>query len=178
MRNRWIKRFFPLFALVLLAPWPVAYAFDDSANSQDTVGQDEIRIEIAEDSAKPDLTVFGKAIGSVNSGELFHIDASSNSADIVTTLYLSNSQELINHYSYLILKVGVYVQNDGEWEKASGSDGNLIPDTFLSMRNGQVSFILPGYANYMIGIDSGAFYCTNANDDGSGLSPQFFLEVN
>jgi len=46
------------------------------------------------------------------------------------------------------------------------------------MRNGQVSFILPGYAKYKVAIDSGCFYCTNANADGSSLSPQFYLEVN
>ena len=28
MRNKWITRFFPVLALLLLAPWPVAYAYD------------------------------------------------------------------------------------------------------------------------------------------------------
>lgn len=172
MRNKWLKRLFPYFAFLLLIPWPIAYAFDDAG------GQDGIQIEIADESAKPALTVFGKAIGSVESGELFYIDASGNSADIVATLYLTNPQELIKHYSYLILKVGVYVQTDGEWEKAIGSDGSLISGAVLSMKNGQVSFALPGYANYMVGIDSGALYCTNAGTNGSSLSPQFFLEAN
>lgn len=33
MGNKWLKRIFPLFALVLLAPWPVAYAHDVSGAS-------------------------------------------------------------------------------------------------------------------------------------------------
>jgi hypothetical protein len=172
MRNKWVKRLFPYFAFLLLIPWPVAYAFDDAG------GQTRIQIEIADESAKPGLTTFGKAIGSVESGELFYIDASGNSADIVATLYLANPQELIKHYSYFILKVVVYVQTDGEWEKAIGSNGSLISDAVLSMKTGQVSFALPGYANYLVGIDGGAFYGTKAGTKGSSLSPQFFLEAN
>ena len=173
MRNK-MKWFFPILALLLLLPWPVAYAFDTDAMAS----QDAVRIEIAEDSAKPTWTAFGKAIGGVTPGDLFHIDATNNTADIVVTLYLTNAQELINCYRYLILNVGVYVESNGEWDKASGSNGELIPDTIISMRNGQVSFLLPGYSKYMISIDSGSFYCTNANADGSSLSPQFYLEVN
>ncbi|GAI69632.1 unnamed protein product, partial [marine sediment metagenome] len=137
-----------------------------------------VRIEIAEDSAKPTWTAFGKAVGGVTPGDLFHIDATNNTTDIKVTLYLTNAQELINCYRYLILNVGVYVESNDEWERASGSNGELISDTFITMRNGQVSFILPGYAKYKVAIDSGSFYCTNANADGSSLSPQFYLEVN
>ena len=174
MRNKWTKRIFPFVALLLLLPWPIAYA---NTYTDGTADQDEIRIEIAEDSAKPTWTAVGRAIGSVNPGELFYVDASNNTADIVVTLYITNADELINHYRYLILNVGVYIESNGEWERASGSDGNLIPDTVLSMRNGQVSFLLPGYAKYMLSIDSGCFYCTNANADQGSLSPQFYLEV-
>ncbi len=50
MRNKWIKRFFPLIVLLLLAPWPVAFAhtYDD-----DMAGQDAVWIETAEASATP-----------------------------------------------------------------------------------------------------------------------------
>lgn len=171
--NKWIKRIFPFVALSLLLPWPVAYAFDD-----DTTGQETIKIEVAAESVKPTSTVFGQAISGIDPGELFRIDASSNTADIVVTLYLTNAEELVNHYRYMILNVGVYVENNGEWEQAYGSDGNPVQTTVLSMKNGQVSFVLPGYAKYMIGVDSGAFFCTNANADDSSLSPRFYLEVN
>jgi len=173
--NKMLKRIFPFIALLLLLPWPVAYAYDVV---NDTADQDTIRIEIAEDSVKPSFTAFGKAIGGVPPGDLFYIDATNNTADIVTTIYLNNAQDLIGHYTFLILKVGVYVENDGNWEKAYGSNGELISEIVLSMRNGQVSFLLPGYANYKVTIDGGSFYCHNASGDDSTLSPQLYLEVN
>ncbi len=173
--NKMLKRIFPFIALLLLLPWPVAYAYDVV---NDTADQDTIRIEIAEDSVKPSFTAFGKAIGGVPPGDLFYIDATNNTADIVTTIYLNNAQDLIGHYTFLILKVGVYVENDGNWEKAYGSNGELISEIVLSMRNGQVSFLLPGYANYKITIDGGSFYCHNSSGDDSTLSPQLYLEVN
>jgi len=167
MRNKWIKRFFPLFALLLLAPWPVAYAhtYDDEAS------QDTVRIEIAEASAAPTWTAFGKAIGGVTPGDLFYIDATDNPADIQVNLYITNAQELINCYRNLILRVGVYAEsNTDEWE--------IVPtDTFITMRNGQVSFTLAGLAKYKVTIDSGSFYCTTTNTDGGSLSPQFYMEV-
>ncbi len=173
MRNKWIKRFFPIIVLLLLAPWPVAYAYDD-----DMAGQDAVQIEIAEASATPNWTAFGKAIGGVTPGDLFYIDATDNPVDIQVTLYITNAQELVSYYRFLILKVGVYVEsNAGEWEKASMGNGEPIPETFITMRNGQVSFTLPGLAEYKVTIDGGNFYCTTANTDSGSLSPQFYLEV-
>ena len=175
MRNKWIKRFFPLLATLLLLPWPVAYAYDtDGALS----GQDAVQIEVAEVSAQPTWTAFGKAIGGVTPGDLFYIDATNNTADIQVNLYITNAQELISCYRNLILKVGVYAEDDtGEWEKAAMGNGELIPDTFITMRNGQVSFTLPGYANYKVTIDGGSFYCTTTKANGGSLSPQFYLTV-
>ena len=169
MRNKWIKRFFPLIVLLLLAPWPVAYAHTFDANAMSE--QDTARIEVAEASAQPSWSAFGKAIGGVTPGDLFYIDATDNPADTVVTLYITNAQELISYYRYLILGVGVYAESDtGEWEKAS-------TDTFITMRNGQVSFTLPGYAEYKVTIDGGSYYCTTANTESGSLSPQFYLEV-
>ena len=175
MRNKWIKRFFPIFALLLLAPWPVAYAHDAS-DALD--GQDGVQIEVAETSVQPTWTAFGKAIGGVTPGDLFYIDATDNPADIAVTLYITNAHELIGCYRNLILKVGIHIESDtGEWEKASTGNGELIPDTFITIRNGRVSFTLPGLAKYKITIDSGSFYCTTTNTDSGSLSPQFYLEV-
>jgi hypothetical protein len=175
IRNKWTKLLFPFIALLLLLPWPIAFAYDVSDN---TSGQDSVQIETADSSTQPPYYVFGKAIGGVPPSDLFYIDATNNAADIVATLYITNVQDLINHYTFMTLKVGVYVENNGEWEKASGSNSELIPDTILSMHNGQVSFLLQGYAKYKVTIDSGCFYCTNANADDGGIPPQLYLEVN
>ncbi len=176
MRNKWIKRFFPLIALFLLAPWPVAYAH---TYNSDTAGKDVVQIEAAEPSVSPAWTAFGKAIGGVSTPtDLFYIDATDNPADVIATLYLTNAQELISCYRYLILRVGIYVKNStGEWEKASMGSGDPIPETLITIFNGQVSFTLSGLAKYKITIDSGSFYCTTTNTDSGSLSPQFYLEV-
>ena len=175
MRNKWIKRFFPLIVLLLLAPWPVAYAHDVSDG---VVGEETVRLEVAEVSVQPTWTAFGKAIGSVTPGELFSIDATDNPADIQVNVCITNAQELVHCYRYLILKVGIYVETDGgEWKEASRWDGELIPDTFITLRNGQVSFILPGLAKYKVTIDSGSFRCIRTQADGGSLAPQFYLEV-
>lgn len=175
LRNKWIKRLFPIIAFLLLAPWPVAYAYDTNANA----AQDAVRVEVAEALAQPVWTVFGSAIGGVTHPvDLFRIDATQNRTDIVVTLYLTNAQELVNHYRFLTLKVGVYVESHGEWQKATLASGEVFPETFITLRNGQVSFVLPGYARYQVTIDSGGFYAASASLDGRGLSPQFYLEVN
>ncbi len=175
MRNK-MKWLFPLLALLLLTPWPIAYAHN---YTNDTAGQGAVRVEVAEPSAAPTWTVFRRAIGGVSTpGDLFYIDATSNTADIRVNLYLTNAQELSHYYRYLILKVGVYVEgNAGQWQKASMGDSEPIPDTFITLRDARVSFTLPGYAKHKVTIDSGSFYCTNVDVDGSSLSPQFYLTV-
>lgn len=45
MRNKWIKRLFPLFALLLLAPWPVASVY---ASSNYVTNQEPVHREVAE----------------------------------------------------------------------------------------------------------------------------------
>ena len=163
---------FILLATLLLTPWPVAYAYDN-----DMAEQAPIRIEAAPASVAPGWHAYGNAIGGVSSpGDLFYIDATDSAIDTLVTLYLTNNDELVYYYRYLILGVGVYAQNDtGQWEKAATGDGELIPDTYLTMRNGRVIFHLRGYARYKLTIDGGSFYCFPAGSDGSSVSPKFYL---
>jgi hypothetical protein len=175
MNKKLLKRIFPLIAVLLLAPWPIAYGYEASGAAAE---QDTAQITIAEASAAPSVAVFGKAISGVESGDLFYIDATNNTADIQVTLYITNTEELIHNYRYIILKVGVYAQgDDGEWKNPSGNNGEPVPDTFITMNNGQVSFTLPGYAKYKLTIDSGSINCITANGEKGSLSPQFYLEV-
>ena len=53
MRNKWIKRFFPLIALLLLAPWSVTYVY---AYSGDTASHDTAQIEVTEASEATNTT--------------------------------------------------------------------------------------------------------------------------
>jgi len=175
MNKKLLKKIFPLLVLLLLTPWPIAYAYDVSGTE---AGQETVQIEIAEASAQPTWTVFGNAIGGVETGDLFYVDATGNAADTVVTLHLTNASELVHNYRYLTLKVGVYVETDeGEWEKAAQWNGEPIPDTFITMRNGQVSFTLVGLAKYKVAIDGGSFNSFTGNAEEGSLSPQFFLTV-
>jgi len=174
MRNKWIKRLFP-FLFVFLLPWPIAHA----TSVNELPNGETATVEVAEPSARPSYTAFGRAIGGVsNPGDLFYIDATGSASQIKVTLYLTNAQQLVRHYQYLILNTGIYVENDeDEWERATASDGTPIPKAIISMQNGRVSFLLPGDARYKIAIDSGCFYCHRAPADSSSMSPQFSLEV-
>ena len=175
MTKKLFRRIFPLIAFLLLVPWPIAYAYSYSG---DTVTQDGIQVSAAEVSAAPTWTAVEKTIGGVTPGDLFFIDATDSGADIQAILHFTNASELVNSYRYLILKVGLYVDNgSGEWEPAYGIDGELAPDTFITLRTGYADFTLPGYAKYKVTIDSGSFYCTDADIDGGSTSPQFYLGV-
>ena len=172
MTKKSIKKFFPLLAVLLLAPWPVAYTYDNA-----TAGEQPVQIEVAESSVAPSWSTFGGAIGGVtNPGDLFYIDMTNDAADALVTLHITNTDELIQCYSYLILNVGVYVQTgNDQWEKAAAGNGEALPDTYITMRNGLVSFSLPGYARYKITIDRGCFYCFKTGTDGGSISPKFYL---
>lgn len=160
-------------AILFLAPWPVAYAYDDGAAAPGLV-----QIQVAEYSTAPSATAFGMAIGGVTPGDLFYIDAGDYPADIVITLHITNTQQLIHCYRYMTLKVGLYIQaGDGKWQGATLSDGSPIPDTYITLRNGQVSFTLAGYTEYKVAIDGGCFYCFGTNTDIESMSPQFYLTV-
>ncbi len=105
-----MKWLFPLLALGLLAPWPIAFATDagDDFNSQET-----IQVTAADPSEAPNWKVFSKAIGGVDTpGNLFYINATENTNDITVTLYITNAKALSHCYRYLILEVGVYVESD------------------------------------------------------------------
>ena len=177
MRNKWIKRLFPFFALLILAPWPIAYAH---TLTDDTAGQEIIQVEAADTLEAPGFgNVVGKTIGGVTKpGALFYVDATENTHDIQANLYITNANELIRCYRHLILKVGIYVENGaGEWEKATLVNGEAIPDTFITMHDAQVGFTLPGLAKYKVTIDSGSYYCRSAVAEGGSVSPQLYLTV-
>ncbi len=173
MRNKWFKRIFPLFALAVLAPWPVAYAHDVNGAS---AGYEPIQITTAEMDAQPSWTAYGKAIGSVSPGEIFHIDATDNPADVTLTLHITNADELIHSYRYLILNVGIYVETEtGEWEEVMEANGEPLSETYVTLQNAQVSFTLPGLARYKVPIDGGSFYCITGNPAQGSVSPRFYL---
>ena len=167
------KLIFLLLATLLLIPWPVAYGFDNAM-----AGQAAIQIEVAEPAASPQCKTFGKAVGGITPGDLFYIDSDNSTTDMLVTLHITNTDELIHHYRYLTLNVGIYIQTGpDQWEKATNGNGELLPDTYITMLNGKVRFTLPGYAKYKITIDKGCFYCYGTDADGNVASPAFYLDM-
>jgi len=166
------RLWFILLAVLFLTPWPVAYAYDNDAAADSVV-----RIEAAEPSAAPRMTVFGGAVGSVFPGDLFYIDASGTNTASAANLYLTNAGELIHHYRNLILEVGIYVESDNVlWQKLYRENG-AVSDTYLTLRDGQVGFILDSHARYRITIEGGSFYSNIGNAAEAGMSPRFYLKV-
>ena len=167
------KLIFPLIAALLLTPWPVAYAYDEAMaiNAPMTV-------EAAEPATAPKLNAFGNAIGGVTPGDLFHIDSANSTADTLFTLYITNIDELVYHYRYMTLNVGIYVQTGiDQWGKVTWGEGDTPRETYITMQNGMVSFMLPGYAKYKITIDKGCFYCYGIAGDNYAVSPEFYLTL-
>jgi len=165
---------FIFLSILLLAPWPVAYAHESTMAGELM----PMEITVAETSAAPSFDVFGSAIGGVKPGDLFYLD-SEGAMDTLVTLHLTNADELIHYFRYMIFRVGVYVQvGENGWERATLSDGEPVPDVCLTMRNGRVSFMLPGYSRYKIAIDGGSFYSFSTDaSDGGAASPNFYLTV-
>jgi len=162
------KLVFLLLAAVLLTPWPVAYAYDNSM----TAGDAPVQVEAAGAAAAPQLHGYGSAIGSVTAGDLFYVDAGDCTADMPFTLYLTNTDELVSQYRYLTLEIGVYADTgDGGWERLSGQEA----DTYITMHGGYAEVMLPGYARYKITIERGCFYCYGTGE--SAVMPQFYLSM-
>jgi len=161
-----------LIGILLLILVPVSYAYGNDRATPETA-----QVEVAEPSAAPSWTAFGRAIGGVTTpGDLFYIDATDNATDLQATLYLTNTQQLIHSYRYLNLKVGVYVEDEAnQWQIASYGNDELIPDMYITLRNGQVRLTLPGNAKSKVTIDDGCFYCIGTDAKGGSVSPQFCL---
>lgn len=174
--RRFIRELLPFLAILALVPWVATSAEGAGAGALEAK---PVEIRVAELSAMPGWRTFSKAIGSVDTpGDLFYFDAGERTDAVVATLSIVNTHELSHCYTYLTLAAGVYVLgSNGEWEKASWKNGGPIPATYITLRNAQVSFTLPGRAKYKVTIDSGTFHCRTTEVSGGSVSPRFNLTV-
>ena len=166
------KLLFPLIAALLLAPWPVAYAYDEALaiNSPGNV-------EPAEVAAAPRLNAFGHSIGSVTPGVLFYVESANTTNDIHLSLYITNADELVHQYRYMNLKIGIYMQT-GIDEREEVTWGEEAPrDIYITMQSGMTELTLRGYTNYKITVDKGCFYCYGAGMSEKAAFPQFYLTL-
>lgn len=164
------KLLFPLIAALLLVPWPVAYAYDSVKAANDSV-----TIMAADASTAPQIQAFGHAIGGVNAGELFRVDTAATGVDTHFTLYMTNTDEMVDCYRYMTLHIVIYVQSGiDQWQKVTAA-GGTAPDIYLTMQGGCVSFTLPANATYKITVENGCFYCYGVNSAGHIVAPNFNL---
>lgn len=171
-----LKILLPVIAVVLLAPWPIAYAYDGGGTAG---GQSLIQVTATASDAQPKWTAFGGASGTVTGGDLFYIKATDSQVDFSATLYLTNAPELVHTYQYLILHLSFYRQGQGgDWQKVTELHGQPLPDMYLTMTNSQVRFTLPGSASYKVTIDGGSFHANPMGSSARGISPSFYLEIN
>jgi hypothetical protein len=162
--------FFILIAALLLAPWPIVYAYDG-------VYADSVSIiQPAEAGAAPQLQGFGNAVGSVTPGDLFTVDMTNVNGDTNYELIISNANELTPNYRFMNLKIGIYVQGIDEqhWNRLTASNGDTLPDIYITMFTGRVDFTLPGGSKYKIVIDTGCYY-SYARRGGDIAAPTFYL---
>jgi hypothetical protein len=162
---------FVMAALLVLAPWPVVYAYE-GANADTT----QFNIVAADETSAPRIEAYGKAVGSVTAGELFQVDLTGIPADTPYTLMMTNADEMMADFRFMNMEVGVYVQAaDGAgWEPLQTDSFHQV---FISMHSGLTDFTLPGGAKYKITIEHGCFYCYGAGEDSEITAPAFHLEA-
>jgi len=161
-----------LIAALLLAPWPVVYAFDRV--SADTV---QLDIQPAAPGTEPQFKAYGNAIGSVDYGELFRIDTTGEESDRTYQLLMTNIDELASDYRFMNFQIGVYAQEAGteNWVRLDTNGTEQFHDIYISIVNGGVSFTLPGGAKYKITLEHGCFYAYGVQPGGTIVVPQFYL---
>jgi len=164
-----------IVATLLVASWLIPIAYGQTNGDTE---QGDVYVEAAPPEAAPAASFFGNAIGGVTAGDLFYIYATNHQPDMSVDLYITNTDELIHYFRYLILKVGVYVEDvDGQWKQITSQDGIVLPDTYITMQNSPVTFILPGLARYKLTIESGSYYCLPLHSNDGDFSPQFYVNV-
>jgi hypothetical protein len=172
-----VLRFILIIVMLLLAAsWLSSVAYGQTNGDTE---QTSIQVEAAPPEALPTVDFFGNAIGGVTAGDLFYIDAVSSPVDISLDLYITNPDELIHYLRYLILKVMVYVEDaDGQWQQVTLQNGTALPDTYITLQNSPVNFILPGLARYKVTIESGSYHSFPFHSNSGDISPSFYLNVN
>ncbi len=162
---------FVLIAAMLLAPWPVVYAYDGvNADTGTPI------ITPADPALAPQIKPFGNTVGKVSPGDLFRIDTSGMQSDTTYELIIANADELISDYRFLNFKVGILVQNaEGNWEQLTDTCGNALPEIYISMHSGRVDFTLPGGCVYKVVIEKGCFYYYGIKTDTAAAIPVFYI---
>ena len=164
--------FFGIIIALALIPCGVAFAHNN-VQAADASSS----IVAADPASVPNIHIFGNARGSISSGDLFIVDNSGATKDGVFRLLLANIDELARNYSYMSFNIGLYVQsnNTTTWEKMTTFTGSSIPQLYITMEGGELSFTLPGLAKYRVTVESGSYHSFSIAPGQKVAIPQFSL---
>ena len=116
--------------------------------------------------------------GSITSGDVYYVDASTYTGDIRVTVYLINTGLLAKDYTYLNMELNVWAGSSATWVQATPVNDTGNATGYLTLDNGAVSFVLQGSTHYCFSIEGGAYYCIDTTVDGThDLSPQYYMNV-
>jgi hypothetical protein len=159
---------FLLIAALLLAPWPVVYAFDGvMADNTASV------IQPADCAFGPQFQADGK----ITPGGLFIVDLTGVKNETSYQLTITNANELASIYRFLNIKIGIFVQgiDANHWNRLTAQDGEALRDIYITMFSGVADFTLPGGAIYKVAVDTGRFDCGGTVDSVEAVYPVFCL---
>lgn len=120
---------------------------------------------------------FINTAGTVTEGDLYYVDTTGYTGDVLVTVYMTNAGMLVKDYTYLNLLVNVWSNPSGSWVQAARADDSPIGSVYLTEINGSVSMVLLGDNKYCITIDGGSYYCISTSAAGGSLEPAFYIEV-
>jgi len=125
----------------------------------------------------PNWSPVEDSCGKITKGSIFWIDPGDYAGDMGVTVYLNNSADLADSYTYLNMAIMAHSSIDGtSWSEVTnpafktGDDYNY----YLALTNGYVQFALEGGKKYHIALDAGVFYCISTSGT---LDPSLYLEV-
>jgi hypothetical protein len=151
-----------------------AFAHTNDNNILNATVNGEISVTPAPAEDIPNINFFGNYVGSIEGGDLFYVDAASVEADFSVDLYITNADNLVKSYRFMIFKVTVYMLDaEGQWQEFNMLNA---PDTFITLDNARVTISLAGLANYKVAIESGSYksFPHAADND---VAPQFYLNT-
>lgn len=160
-----------ILAIVAVASFVHAYLTTTQAISVSGADADIAAVEADGSPSWP--AMHGNMIGTIETTSLFKVTPDpSYTGDLLISVNLTNADELIKCYRFLMMKIGIFTPADDQVGRTE----------LLTIKNGTVSFELPrgaGWADfYRVKITSGSFHTLKGTAGaGESFSPSFWCEA-
>jgi hypothetical protein len=171
LKRRW-KIYLAILAILVITGTSFAYTY--------LTATQQISVNVAGDIATVEASgspswsgIAGQQAGTLPETTLFKITPlASYTGNLLVTVYLTNTGELVNVYQHLNMKMEI-VDNDGN------KIGRI---EYLTLSNGKVSFVMTYGAGwnspYYVKITGGSFNTLKGTaGPGESFSPSFYCEV-